>query len=116
MWTLFSYSRRAVGVHKCGHFSLYSRDLDKRKAAVVKYKYDAWGNHKVLNPDGTENTTATFIGNVNPFRYRSYYYDTNSGLYYLQTRFYDPKTGRFLNADTIDYLEPDSINGLNLYA
>jgi len=90
--------------------------LDNTGAVVVEYKYDAWGKCKVLNPDGTENTTETFIGNVNPFRYRGYYFDTNTGLYYLKSRFYDPETGRFLNADSIDYLEPDTVNGLNLYA
>ena len=90
--------------------------LDGNGEVVVKYKYDAWGKCKVLNPNGTENTSATFIGNVNPFRYRGYYFDTNTGLYYLKSRFYDPETGRFLNADTIDYLEPDTVNGLNLYA
>ena len=90
--------------------------LDGIGNLVVEYKYDAWGNHKVLNPNGTENTEPSFIGNVNPFRYRGYYFDTNTGLYYLQSRFYDPEIGRFLNADTIDYLEPDTVNGLNLYA
>ncbi|MDP4120587.1 MAG: RHS repeat-associated core domain-containing protein [Bacillota bacterium] len=39
------------------------------------------------------------IGNLNPFRYRGYYYDTESGLYYLQSRYYDPITNRFVNAD-----------------
>ena len=43
----------------------------------------SWGNHKVLNPDGTENTAEDFIGNINPIRYRSYYYDTETKLYYL---------------------------------
>ena len=90
--------------------------LDNTGAVVVEYKYNAWGKCKILNPDGTENTSATFIGNMNPFRYRSYYYDVNTGLYYLKSRFYDPETGRFLNADSIDYLEPDTVNGLNLYA
>ena len=41
---------------------------------------------------------------VNPFRYRGYYYDTESGLYYLQSRYYDPTTGRFVNADSFEYL------------
>ena len=83
---------------------------------MVNYTYNAWGEHKVLNPDGTENTAADFIGNLNPFRYRSYYYDTETGLYYLKTRYYDPETGRFLNADDISYLDPHTVNGLNLYA
>ena len=90
--------------------------LDNTGNVVVNYTYNAWGEHKVLNPDGTENTAADFIGNLNPFRYRSYYYDTETGLYYLKTRYYDPITGRFLNADDISYVDPHTVNGLNLYA
>ena len=83
---------------------------------VARYEYDAWGNCKVLNPNGTENTSATFAGNINPIRYRSYYYDSDIGLYYLQTRYYDPETGRFINLDQIEYIDPEQLNGLNLYA
>ena len=90
--------------------------LDSNGNVVVKYKYDAWGNHAVLNPDGSENENSTFIGNVNPFRYRGYYYDTETGLYYLKSRYYDPETGRFITIDDVSYLAPDTINGLNLYA
>ncbi len=53
---------------------------------------------------------------LNPFRYRSYYYDTETELYYLQTRYYDPELGRFISQDSIEYAEPETINGLNLYA
>ena len=56
------------------------------------------------------------MGNLNPFRYRGYYYDTETNLYYLKTRYYDPAVGRFISADNVKYLDPDSINGLNLYA
>ena len=63
---------------------------------MVKYVYDSWGNHKVLNPDETENTSALFIGNINPIRYRGYYYDSGIGLYFLQTRYYDPQVGRWV--------------------
>ena len=90
--------------------------LDENGAVVVKYVYNAWGEHKVLNPDGTENTSASFIGNVNPFRYRSYYYDTSLKLYYLVTRYYDPVVGRFVSQDSLEYADPDTVNGLNLYA
>ena len=83
---------------------------------VAKYVYDAWGNGKVCNASGTENTSSSFIGNINPFRYRGYYYDVETGLYYLQTRYYEPRAGRFLNADSVDYIAPDLIGGLNLYA
>ncbi len=57
-----------------------------------------------------------FIAELNPFRYRGYYYDIETGLYYLNSRYYDPEIGRFINADDISYLDPESINGLNLYA
>ena len=83
---------------------------------VAKYVYDAWGNGKVCNASGTENTSSSFIGNINPFRYRGYYYDVETGLYYLQTRYYDPQAGRFLSPDSVDYIAPDLIGGLNLYA
>ena len=86
------------------------------KQLIATYVYDAWGNHKVLNPDGTENTDSSFIGNKNPIRYRSYYYDVETGLYYLKTRYYDPRTGRFISPDSADYLDPSMISGMNLYA
>ena len=83
---------------------------------MVRYRYDGWGNHKVMNPDGSKNESSTFIGNINPFRYRGYYYDVETGLYYLKTRYYDPEVGRFITIDDISYLAPDTINGPNLYA
>ena len=83
---------------------------------VARYVYDAWGNHKVLNGTGAENTSETFIGNINPIRYRGYYYDTDTGFYYLQSRYYDPEVGRFINADDINYIEPEMLMGCNLYA
>ena len=81
---------------------------------MVEYKYDAWGNHAIL--DGNGNNVTSGIGVLNPFRYRGYYYDTETNLYYLQTRYYDPEAGRFISRDSIEYAAPESINGLNLYA
>ncbi len=90
--------------------------LDSSNDVVAKYVYDAWGNHAVCDASGSNISSGTHIANINPFRYRGYYYDTELDLYYLNSRYYDPNTGRFINADTIDYLDPESINGLNLYA
>ena len=70
----------------------------------------------MLDADGNEITDSYHIGRLNPYRYRGYYFDEETGLYYLQSRYYDPETGRFLNADTVEYLDPETINGLNLYA
>ena len=83
---------------------------------VAHYTYDAWGNHTVTDQYGAAISDQYAWANVNPFRYRGYYYDVDLGLYYLQSRYYDPQTGRFINADTLYYLDPKSINGLNLYA
>ena len=79
---------------------------------MVEYKYDAWGDHVIVLSDSSNENLAK----ANPFRYRGYYYDEETGLYYLKSRYYDPETGRFLNADDISYLDPETINGLNLYA
>mgnify|MGYP005779443897 CR=1 FL=1 len=75
---------------------------------IGEYVYDAWGN--LLE----EPTNGVLL--ANPFRYRGYYYDTSIGLYYLNSRYYDPETGRFLNEDLVSYLEPETIGGINLYA
>ena len=61
---------------------------------VVTYQYSAWG--ELLSTSGS---MASNIGASNPLRYRGYYYDSETGLYYLQSRYYDPVTGRFINAD-----------------
>ena len=90
--------------------------LDNTGTVVVKYKYDAWGKCKVLDATGAEITDNTHIGILNPFRYRSYYFDHGIGLYFLKTRYYDPEIGRFMTIDDIAYIDPENINGLNLYA
>lgn len=82
---------------------------------VARYVYDAWGYHKVFDSNGLENTDPSFIGNINPIRYRSYYYDTDLKLYWLTSRYYDPETGRFISPDDWAYLEYKDSFGLNLY-
>ena len=54
--------------------------------------------------NGQEITSENDIGNLNPFRYRGYYFGSDTGLYYLQNRYYDPQTCWFINADTTDIL------------
>jgi len=67
---------------------------------TAHYYYDAWGNIiSIKNAAGAEITSATSIAKINPFRYRGYYYDSEIGLYYLGSRYYDPQTGKFINAD-----------------
>ena len=79
---------------------------------VAKYAYDAWG--KLLSITGS---AASTVGAANPIRYRGYYYDTETGLYYLNSRYYDPQTGRFINADSEDILQvQDDLFDKNLFA
>ncbi len=77
---------------------------------VAEYTYDAWGN-----PTGSEPTTAA--GRNNPLRYRGYVYDRDTGWYYLNSRYYNPEVGRFLNADDVAYLGVSgTVLGYNLLA
>ena len=71
--------------------------LDNTGTAVVSYSYDAWGRH--TSGDYGTGTLASTLGKYNPLRYRGYIYDIESGLYYLQSRYYNPEMGRFINAD-----------------
>ena len=67
---------------------------------VAKYLYDSWGNTiSITDADGKAIISQSHIGNINPIRYRGYYLDTETGYYYLQSRYYNPIVGRFLNAD-----------------
>ena len=72
---------------------------------VTTYTYDAWGT--VLSVTGT---LAETVGTVNPVRYKSYYLDSETGWYYLQSRYYDPAVGRFLNADDVLVVFEDERN------
>ena len=77
---------------------------------VARYLYDAFGNCTIAS-----GTTNTAVANANPIRYRGYYYDDDTGLYYCNARYYSPKWRRFISPDDTAYLDPESVNGLNLY-
>ena len=71
-------------------------------SVVAAYTYDTWGKLiSIKNGSGTDITNnTTSLGYINPIRYRGYYYDNETGFYYLQSRYYDPTNGRFINADS----------------
>ena len=119
--TLFFYydnSGEVMSVSCNGTMYFYIKDLqgditeivDKDGKAVAEYAYDAWGNML------TENNGTLTVGKLNPFRYRSYVYDEETGLYYLQSRYYDPLTGRFLNADVYCDTESGTPLSTNMFA
>lgn len=85
--------------------------VDKTGTEVVTYTYNTWG---LLT--GTTDRSGKGLAGKNPFRYREYYYDVELGLYYVSSRYYDPETRRFLNADDPDVLEIQSdLQDKNLY-
>ena len=74
---------------------------------AATYTYDAWG--KLLTSSGD-------LADINPLRYRGYFYDTETGLYYLQSRYYDPEVGRWINIDNVEYLgTEDELISYNLF-
>ena len=73
--------------------------IDDYAERVVNYEYSAWG--ELLSVTGSKADT---VGTLNPFRYRGYCYDTETGFYYVSSRYYDPAVGRWINADTTDIL------------
>ena len=87
--------------------------IDSSNKVVVRYQYNSWG--KVTS---TQDTSGVSLATLNPFRYRKYVFDPETGLYCLGSRYYDPEVGRFVNADdpgTI-FAKPQELYNKNLYA
>ena len=88
----------------------------KSGSNTLHYTYDAWGN--LFATETAENDTiAATLATLNPLRYRGYVYDTETGLYYVSSRYYDPEIGRFINTDDIGLLGANGdFASLNLFA
>ena len=109
-------------------FSLYTvcnsrGDVEELRRSTgelfARYVYDSWGNVlHIYDASGAEITSTANFAVQNPFRYRGYYYDNETGLYYVGSRYYDPVTHRFVNADTSDVLSvtPMGLTDKNLFA
>ena len=90
--------------------------LNANGTLAASYNYGAWGNYSVHGADGKKTTDATFIGHINPLRYRGYYYDRETRLYYLQSRYYDFANCRFINADTFATTDANGFLSANMFA
>ena len=90
--------------------------LNANGTLAASYNYGAWGNYSVHGADGKKTTDPTFIGHINPLRYRGYYYDRETRLYYLQSRYYDFANCRFINADAYVTTNVGSILNSNMFA
>ncbi|MEI3527372.1 MAG: RHS repeat-associated core domain-containing protein [Bacilli bacterium] len=116
----FNYDEQGelVGLSCEGKEYFYIRDItgnitkivDEDGRCVVKYDYDAWGNFKkTIYIDN-------YVSHSNPFVYKGYFFDSETGWYYLKSRYYDPSIRRFISADNYNYLDSESLNGINLYS
>ena len=109
-----------IGFEYDGDSYFYVRDalgninhiIDSSGNLMVSYKYDEWGK---LIDTITTSSFALILSGMNPFIYKGYYYDVETGLFMMGHRYYSPELCRFIQPDSIEYLDPSSINGLNLY-
>lgn len=86
--------------------------IDGLSEWAAKYEYDSWGNLiQIKTP-----SAAGEIGYLNPLRYRGYYYDSETGFYYVSSRYYDPEIGRFINADSAISGVGGDVRGYNMYS
>ena len=83
------------------------RIVNSSRSTVASYTYDPWG--KIISSSGT-------LADINPLRYRGYYYDAETGFYYLQSRYYDPEIGRFINADSYASTDATGLLSTNMFA
>ena len=101
-----------------GEVYFYDRDITgliegiycKDRTKVVEYTYSPYG--EVLSISGS---VASTLGVLNHMLYKGYYYDEETGLFYCNSRYYNPEWCRWISPDDIEYLDPESVNGLNLY-
>ena len=116
---LYNSQDEVVGITYNGRLYSFLKNLqgdvialvDETGETVARYSYDAWGVPTVL-----EDNTDHQVTSVNPFLYRSYYYDKEIGMYYLQSRYYDPAIGRFINADEAGMILCDkALLAMNIY-
>ena len=80
--------------------------INEEKVIVHEYCYDAYGN--IINQYGS-------LSNINSIIYKGYYYDAETNLFLVSSRYYSPELCRWISPDDIEYLDPESVNGLNLY-
>ena len=120
-WIYYDYDAtgKVVSVNYYGTTYYYVHNLqgdvialtDANGAIAVEYEYDPWG--KVISFSGPY---MSGIGLANPFRYRGYFYDSETGFYYVSSRYYDPEIGRWINADSVIAGVGGNVKGYNLFA
>lgn len=90
--------------------------VDTNGVEIAGYEYDEWGKPILAYAGDESDATQVKIANANPILYRGYYYDYETGYYYLQSRYYDPSICRFINADDYTYSDANTYVGCNIYS
>ena len=119
LFPLYGVDDSVCGINYNGNYYYFAKNLqgdviaivDKDAKTVARYSYDAWGVPTVVS-----DSSGRSIATINPFRYRGYYYDAEIGMYYIQSRYYNPVVGRFINADEIKSVLCQEIMLLNIFA
>lgn len=116
-----------IGFEYNGTLYYYEKDLNDsiigiyntEGIEIAKYNYDSWGKTiDILDSNNNDiSSNLNHIANINPYRFKSYYYDVETKLYYLGTRYYNPEWKRFISPDSLDSLDDsqDSISQYNLF-
>ena len=116
LYFLYDETGSAVGFKYNNNLYIYRKNLQgdilavlngQTGAAEASYTYDAWG--RAISSTGA-------LAEINPFRYRGYYYDSETGFYYVSSRYYDPEIGRWINADNVIAGVGGDLKGYNLFA
>ncbi len=117
LWYRYDSAGNVIAVTYDSVFYTYVRNvqndiiamIDSKGNEVVRYTYDSWGKVEDITGDMAET-----LGKRNPFRYRGYYYDTETGMYYLKNRYYDPELRRFISEDNV-MGQVGNIHGHNMF-
>ena len=89
---------------------------DSKCDLIATYTYDEWGKLLSIETAEENNSEQLKVAEINPLRYRGYYYDNETGYYYLQSRYYDPDLGRFISADDFSYVDTSHKLNVNAYS
>ena len=109
----FKYNGDYYGYIKDGQDNIVAI-VDDKGTLVAQYEYDSFGKTTVKDSSGNVDTSVGFIGNLNPFRWKSFYYDAETGFYYANGRYYEVERGGYIDAIEADIVEGNAYNVMGL--
>ena len=113
---ILTSNKSYFGCRFCGILFIVRAEKSKESPCLTNALRDSIIKIGMGNCTIDSETTDIILARVNPIRYRGYYYDQDTGLYYLNARYYNPELRRFISPDDTSYLDGETVDGLNLYA